>query len=356
MLLLCCDLGGTSCDWAIYDTDRENQENRDSGFLIEATLNTGRFEDFYHMMDHFLGEIADKELAGQVISHATFGVSGPTDHQSVVPTNIVGWEVNIVTVNSILSDHGHTESSSLINDFEALGYGVLFLFEVGLTSDDYEPLYGRFRSAAARRGEKQGTRSIICGPGTGLGVACLADNLMFDGFPYIISSEGGHHTLAPETQEQFKYLSNDGLFDGKRSYEEALSHVGLRNMYNYYRREDYDAEPNYSISSSDIMTLATSGKDQAATDTIELFCELLANFCGNSALTFNCDKAIILWGGALKDMPRDLLRTRFKRFYTDRCSHSDHIARVPVVLATNKRLPLYGCIHRAKYDIQKNAK
>lgn len=352
MLILCCDLGGTTCDWAVYDTSHENTAARDTGFLIEANLDTSNYEDFYHMMDHFLGEIADGELTGQRIDHAVLGIAGPTDHKQAVPTNLVGWDVDVATVNAILVDHGHAASSSLINDFEALGYGVLFLFEVGLQPDDYEQLYGRFRSAAAVRGQKRATRSIICGPGTGLGLACLVDDLMMNGYPFIISSEGGHHTMSPETREQYKFLSDRGSFNGKISYEEVLSHSGMQSMYNFFRREDYAAEPNYSISTNDILTLATSGKDQAAIDTIELFCEILANFCGNAALTFNCDKAVILWGGVLMNMPKDLLMTRLKRYYADRCAHSDRIARVPVVLATNKRLPLYGCIHRAKFEMQ----
>ncbi len=345
MRFLCCDLGGTTADWAVFDTDA-------SDFIFRVALHTSEHEDFYEMMDHFL--VSYRNHMGTencMIDNTTFGVAGPTDHIRVSPTNIEGWEINVTTTNAILEDHDHRGFSSIVNDFEALGYGVLYMMEHGFSKEDYEPVYGRFRVGPVRVGEDQGITSLVCGPGTGLGVACLVDGLEKNGFPYIFSSEGGHQSLAPETPEQYRLLESSGVFRGKQSYEDALSHVGLRNMYNYFRKADYSAEPNYAIQSKEIVMLATSGKDQAATDTIELFCELLANFCGNAALAFNCDKAVFLWGGALRLMPAALLKTRFKRHYADRCSHSDRIAKVPVVLLTNADIPLLGCAHRSMFEM-----
>lgn len=346
LLYLCCDLGGTTADWAVYDSEEKE-------FVLKITLMTSAYEDFYLMMEEFLisfGNLSSR--ADDIITNTTLAVAGPINGDSVNPTNLPGWEINTTTVDSILEDYGHKGYSSLINDFEALGYGVLFLFENGFKPEDTIPVYGRFRSAKARVGVYSGTRSLVCGPGTGLGVASLVDGLLKDGFPYIISSEGGHHSLSPETPEQYRFLSDNGAFNGKQSYEDALSHDGLRNMYNFFRRSDYAAEPNFSIHSKEILQLATTGKDQAAVDAIELFCELLANFCGNTVLTFNCDKTVFLWGGTLKEMPLDLLKARFSRYYKDRCNHSGRVSRVPVVLIANDDLPLLGCVHRSMFECE----
>jgi len=347
---LCCDLGGTNAGWAVYDTI-------EADFVFRSQFRTADYEDFYEMMDHVLVSYRNQMGAKYgLIDHATFAVAGPTDHQKVSPTNIEGWEINVETANSILKDHDHSASSTIINDFEALGYGVLHLMQRGLTKEDYTPVYGRFRTGSARIGEEQVTTSVICGPGTGLGVACLVDGLYKNGFPYIISSEGGHHTLAPETPTQHRLLEVSGNFKGQQSYEDTLSHTGMRNMYNFFRKADYSAEPNYSIRSKEIIMLAASGKDQAATDAIELFCEILANFCGNLALTFNCNKAVFLWGGALETMPPDLLNTRFKRLYADRCNHGNRVAKVPVILLKNQDTPLIGCAHRSKFELDHSYK
>lgn len=347
MKILCCDLGGTKADWGVYDTDEKEFVFRAPQIMINE------HEDFYEMLEYFLVEY--RQYMGSsdcIIENATFGVSGPTDNTKVIPTNIVGWEINTTTTNSILEEHGHHGYSSIINDFEALGYGILFLVDKGMEASNYEAIYGHYRTRPHRVGEEAVTRSLICGPGTGLGIACLVDGLTKDGFPYIFSSEGGHHSMAPENLDQYRYLSDNETFGGKQSYEQVLSHNGLRSMYNFFRRVDYDEEPNYSITSKMILEMAASTKDHAATDAIELFCELLANFCGNMVLTFNCDKAVFLWGGTLEKMPFDLLKARFKRIYSDRCSHSDRVGRVPVVLLRNLDVPLLGCVHRSIFETE----
>ncbi|MCP5074044.1 MAG: ROK family protein [Rhodobacteraceae bacterium] len=345
MVFLCCDLGGTTADWGVYDP-------KDDTFLFRCTMAISEFEDFYEMMDHLLANYDAQSVGKEKITNATFGIAGPTDNKMVTPTNIPGWEIRTETVNAILEDHGHEGYSSIINDFEALGYGILRLLQDGFDREKCVEIHGRLKTGPARVGVNLGTRSLICGPGTGLGVACIVDGLLKDGFPYIISSEGGHHSLAPENVAQYRFLSSGSEFKGARSYEETLSRSGLRNMYNFFRREDHAAEPNYSITSEEIIMLATTGRDQAATDAIELFCEFLANFCGNSALTFNCDKAVFLWGGVLLEMPRDLLVARFQRHYADRRNHSGRISRVPVVLLQNPDVPLLGCAHRSSFEIE----
>ncbi len=344
-MYLCCDLGGTTADWGIYDPASET-------FIFRIEKPVAEYEDFYEMLEEVLTLYSNLADDYPVISNTTLGIAGPTDHNIVRVTNIQGWEINTLTVNDILEDHGHTGFSSIINDFEALGYGILYMFRHGFDKGKIEQIYGRFKSGPARPGERRGTRSMVCGPGTGLGVASIVDGLHKDGFPYIISSEGGHHTLAPENAEQFRFLDRSGKHNDKISYEDALSHAGLKTMYNYFRREDYSAEPNYSITSDEIVTLASNGKDQAAIDSIELFCEILANFCGNTALTFNTDNTIFLWGGVLLKMPVDLIVARFRRDYADRCSHGARISRVPVVLMKNAELPLLGCAHRSEFEVE----
>ncbi len=346
MRYLCCDLGGTTANWAVFD-------EASNSFIFQSSPLNSSHEDFYAMMDFFLAAYGEKfPEKNNVIENTTFAVAGHTDHTKVRPTNIKGWEVNIVTANSILIDHGHHGYSSIINDFEALGYGILFLYERGISPEDVEPILGRLKFGPARQGQDVSSKTLVCGPGTGLGIACLVDGLIKDGFPYIFSSEGGHRTFAPETVDEYRYLSEDGVFQGKQSYENLLSHNGMREIYNYFRREDYSAEPNYSISSQEIIMLAGHGQDQAATDTIEMFCEALANFCGNEALTFNCDKAVFLWGGTLKNLPIELLKARFKRHYGDRVNFSDRISAIPVVLLRNQETALLGCVHRSRFEVE----
>lgn len=344
-MYLCCDLGGTIGDWSVY-----NPETKE--FIFQQRLPNDKCEDFYDSMDRFLSSYTEMTGADKQITNATFGIAGPTDHSRVRVTNIEGWEVNTQTTDVILEDHGHRPNSSIINDFEALGYGLLYMIENGFSRDDFAEIHGRIKLGPARTGEARGSRSLICGPGTGLGVACVVDGLSKDGYPYIISSEGGHHSLSPENPMQYRFVGRAEKLTGKLSYEDVLSRHGLRNLYNFFRREDYSAEPNYTITAEDITTLFENGNDQAATDAVELFCEFLANFCGNTALTFNADKAVFLWGGVLLNLPEELVQGRFKRCYADRCNHSERIARVPVILLKNPNIPLYGCAFRSSIEME----
>lgn len=342
-MYLCCDLGGTNAVWAVF-----NPKNQSFVFQIQTAI--ADYEDFYDMLEQVLEKYRDFNIGNDRILNTTLGIAGPTRKTIVRPTNIEGWEISIETVSAILKEFGHDPYATILNDFEALGYGLLFLTERGFEKSDIQPVHGRFHIGPSRTGQDTGTRSIICGPGTGLGVASIVDGLERDSFPYILSSEGGHHSLPPESNDQYRFLGRSGGFYGKRSYEEAISGPGLRNVYNFYRRTDYNEEPNYGILPKDIVALSKTGKDQAATDAVEFFCEVLASFCGNMALTFNVDKAVFLWGGTLDDISLDLLRARFKRHFADRSNHAERVVRIPVVLLKNKDLPLLGCAHCSKFE------
>jgi len=343
-MYLCCDLGGTNARFAVFSPANKS-------FVFSRKKKNRDFENFYVLLKEILEEYKKFDVNGCAITNTTLGVAGPTTMKEVRPTNLDAWDINVETVADILRDYGHDPFASILNDFEALGYGVLYLYENGFEKEDFEPVYGRFRAGAATPGQEVGTRSLVCGPGTGLGVSCIIEGLKRENLPYIATSEAGHHSLAPETVDQYRFLGNlDKLqFQGKRSYEEALSGPGLRNIYNFYRRADYNEDSNDSIAPEEIVQASNRG-DQAATDAVEFFCEALAGFCGNLALTFNCDRSIFLWGSTLNDISPDLLKNRFARHFADRCKHSERVSGVSVVLVKNQSLPLLGCAHRSQFE------
>jgi glucokinase len=341
LAILCCDLGGTTADWALYEIGSQEQ-------IFIRTLDVANSEDFYAMLDTVLVE-ARQSLAGEEldIRHTTIGVCGPISSDKAIPTNIQGWDVRTSTAASILDEHGHSPNLTLINDFEALGYGILHLNQIGFQETDFSPVYGKFRMGPRRIGEFAGYRSLACGPGTGLGVACLVEGLENFRTPFVLSSEAGHMSFAPETAEQHRFLTKAGSSFEKISYESALSHSGLREIYNFYRQEDHKETPHYGISSGEIVLLSQKSRDQAAIDAVDLFCEILAGFCGNMALAMNCDRAVFLWGGVMRLLPPDLLKSRFQRFYAARCSLSERVSSTPVVMLRNKNIPLIGGMARA---------
>jgi glucokinase len=339
-VFLCCDLGGTNADWAVYDT-------RSKELLLRTKMALQDYDDFYEMLDHFLSRVT--QLSPELkIRSATVACAGRVDEGSARLTNVEGWALRNEMVSGILGDHGHSPRVNLINDFEALSSGASAMLSSDQKTDALE-IHGRFKKSPPRVGERRRTRSLICGPGTGLGVACLIEGETSEESMQVVSSEGGHHSFAPESIDQQRFHNFFSKSSSKTSYEDALSKQGLKNIYNFYRREDYSSEMNFSILARDIVSLAESGKDQAAADSVSLFCEILANFCGNLALTFNIDKTIFLWGDVLLKLNPDLLKSRFKQHYPDRCMHSDRIQDVPVVLIRNEDIPLHGCAIKSGY-------
>ncbi len=332
---LCCDLGGNSAEWAIVDERGE--------IFLRLTLQLTDFEDFDEMLDRAVMPWAAK--ANCALKSACIAVGGRIEGSCVRLTNVEGWELRASNVQGILADHGHDALVHLINDFEALSFGVLQILRGEADRAKLVELHGRYKFAPPRPGEIRGRRALVCGPGTGLGVACILGG-DGDATPTIMSSEGGHHSLAPESLEQYRFVGFSNRSIAKVSYEDALSKQGLQNIYNFYRKEVYSLEQDYGIDAKRIIDLAGSGRDHAATDSLGLFCEILANFCGNLALTFNCDRAIFLWGSLLIDMPFDLLKSRFKQHYAERCMHGDRINNVPVVLLRDAEIPLHGCAVR----------
>jgi glucokinase len=74
----------------------------------------------------------------------------------------------------------------LVNDFQAVAYSL-----PSLASSDLE----KIGSGKA----EEGAPKVVLGPGSGLGVACLIEH---SETPLIITSEGGHATLAGNSDRE----------------------------------------------------------------------------------------------------------------------------------------------------------
>eukprot|EP00461_Guttulinopsis_vulgaris_P004092 UN04093 len=116
-----------------------------------------------------------------------------------------------------------SEHVTLINDFEAVGYGCL-----GLTADQYVQIGGDTPRPEAPIG--------VIGPGTGLGEAYLTGDKR--GAPYTVhGSEGGHSTYGPVTMEEFKLVQyiQEEYNVTHVSWERVCSGTGIRSVYRYFK-------------------------------------------------------------------------------------------------------------------------
>ena len=351
-MLIACDLGGTKSQWAAFDLDSfENGEDTPMLFQRYEVANTPNFYDhLYEFLDH----VEDKTENIKPCRHLTLAISGRVDHDRVSPTNIPHWDIELHRIKEILGKYGHNTSTSIINDFEVLGYSLLYYQDRGFNPDDLtvingvlpsEPKRGRRRREAVTSGD----RSLICGPGTGLGISCVIDGLERNGFPYIISSEGGHFTISPETKGMLDFLSASGDMTHTPSFEYLLSGPGLVNAYNYFRTTRNSLPEVGRIKAKSIIDNMTSDID--ARDAVELFSTALAVFCGNMANTFNCNKAVYLWGSVVQNIPTRYIETRFANHFSHR-KHGEKLRALPVAIIKPAKFPLVGGALYGQYVLQ----
>lgn len=314
---LCIDAGGTSIRLAFID-DNHN-------IVVKKKYSVSAFEGgdvgFLSAVNTFLRDTNEFENPKNV-QHVIASVSGPVRNGKVQFTNI-DWQVSESTVlsnfNSVFSPNF---TVTLINDFEALAYGL-----ASLENEDVITVYAR---------EGYGNTKIVCGPGTGLGLAALLrknDDLI------VIPSEGGHQCFPVETsteREVREYIMEDWV-----SYEHILSGQGLQLLFSFFCQKT-NVQYVTEQSPEEIIALYESG-NVAAKKALEAFAYALGGFCGNMVLALGATKGVYLWGGILKSFPFEMLRSNMARRFQQRGRAAGYLADVPIYKIVCDETALRGC-------------
>jgi glucokinase len=200
-VLLCGDIGGTKTKLGVFRRD--------------APLTPVRVETFRNAEAGDFGAILRRFLRGEspALDAACFGVAGPVAGERVETTNLP-WVIDAAALSRTL----HTRVF-LLNDLEALAYGVSVLGEDGSVVLN------------AGTADTHGPRAIIAA-GTGLGEA----GLVWNGQRWLaVASEGGHADFAPRSEREIALLRHLQGIHGHVSWERVLSGPGLANIFAYLR-------------------------------------------------------------------------------------------------------------------------
>jgi glucokinase len=157
------------------------------------------------------------------------------------------------------------------------------------------------------------TKALI-GPGTGLGVSGLIYN-EHESLWTPISGEGGHVSLAAQTDEEFGVLKLIRRRYGHVSAERVLSGPGMVDLYLALR--EYRSAGGKEISGAhEITELALVHQDPLAIQTLELFTSFLGSVAGDLALTLGARGGVYIGGGIMPRLldwlPGSPLRGRFE--------------------------------------------
>ncbi len=347
-LLLAGDIGGTKTILRLVQSQPSQPGIMpELSTLHEQTYSSREFPDLVPMVRQFLQAAADHAAHGQAsdtvakVERACFGIAGPVVNNTSRLTNLSWW---------LDADHLTAELAipqvSLINDFAAIGYGVL-----GLGADDLHTL---------QTGEPQPDAPIaVIGAGTGLGQAFL----IRQGLNYrVFASEGGHADFAPRSELEFQLLLylRDKHNINRVSVERVVSGAGIIAVYEFLRDRGV-AEESAAIANlfkawhcqigqdektidpaAEISQAALSHQDYLCEKTMELFIAAYGAEAGNLALKLLPYGGLYVAGGIAAKNLALIQRGEFLRALLQKGRMSPVLERVPVHIVLNPKVGLIG--------------
>lgn len=331
-LLLAGDIGGTKTILRLV----EILDTGELHTLYEERYPSREFPDLVPMVQQFL---ATAETPTP--QKACFAIAGPVVNDTAKLTNLT-WLLDAKRLEPELG----IATISLINDFAAVGYGVL-----GLQPADLHTL---------QPGKHQPTAPIaVIGAGTGLGQGFLIQQ----GDSYqVFGSEGGHVDFAPRSELEFQLLRY--LLDKhdiqRISVERVVSGQGIVAIYQFLRgRQSASESPDVAQvvktweqqtrrsektvdPAAAIATAALAKRDRLSEQTMQLFVEAYGAEAGNLALKLLPYGGLYIAGGiAAKNLPL-LQEGSFLRAFTNKGRMSSLLENVPVHIVLNSKVGLLG--------------
>jgi glucokinase len=330
-VLLAGDIGGTKTILRLVAADQMTP-------LHEAEYPSNAFPDLVPMVRQFLAEAKTPEPP----TVACFAIAGPVVNQTSKVTNL-SWDLAADRLATDLN----LQKVSLINDFAAVGYGVL-----GLQPEDIHVLQAGDPELNAPIG--------VIGAGTGLGQGFLTH----DGQAYqVFGSEGGHADFAPKSLLEFdlsRYLLEKNRVE-RISVERVVSGQGILAVYQFLRDRQvapegtevgaivsqWEAEMGRAHKSVDpsaaISQAAIARTDRLSEQTMELFIAAYGAEAGNLALKLLPYGGLYIAGGiAAKNLGLISESDTFLEAFLNKGRMRSLLERIPVKIILNRQVGLIG--------------
>jgi glucokinase len=211
----------------------------------------------------------------------------------------------------------------LFNDFEAMAYAL-----ASLTPEDVRHI-----------GQLPWTRDglqVVLGPGTGLGVAALAQ---IDGRYAALPTEAGHIDAGPVGADEEALWPHLARVHGRITAECLLSGPGLARLHAAHRA--LRSLPPEDLTPAQITQAGLAGPGDER-DVLALFWRIAARISGDMAITFLARGGVTLAGGVLPRLEPLLNDTDFRAAFESKAP-MDALARtIPTRLLTSGSAVLAG--------------
>lgn len=317
--VLAGDIGGTKT--LLQLAEFEPGALRPRRVLREARYDSAAYADLTPLLDDFLRNDRGP-LHGACLAVAG-PVQGDADRQTCRLTNL-SWQLDSLRLAADLG----LPAVRLINDFQAVGYGI-----EALSADELVTLHHGTAQAQAPR--------LVLGAGTGLGVALLMPcNGRYEVFP----TEAGHMDFGGGDEIQDGLLAFLRAEYGHVSWERIVSGPGLVNIYRYLLARDQAADSAGLLQATNPAAAIAAADDARAAAALALFVGLYGAIAGNLALACLARGGVYLAGGIAAKILPHLQQGGFAHSYTDKGRMSAVVEDIPVHVVTHPQVGLLGAL------------
>lgn len=242
--------------------------------------------------------------------HCAIGIANPIAGDEVRMTNH-HWSFSISALRSSLG----LERFVVVNDFTALALSL--------------PTLPREHLRQVGPGQAVAESPIaLIGPGTGLGVSGLLP-AGHAGAWNPISGEGGHVTLAAESETEFEVLSALRERYGHASAERVVSGPGLVEIHEVLQQLRAQPRSEGPGDAAGIVASAIGGSDPQAVEALDLFCAFLGSVAGNLALTLGARGGVYIGGGIVPRLGRWFDGSAFRQRFESKGRFSGYLSAIP---------------------------
>jgi glucokinase len=322
------DIGGTNARFQLHGLDKSSGASR---LRAEHTYPTQSFPTFQACLDAFL-LLADSGKPDA----ACLAVAGPVSDNRCTLTNVSGWTIDA----RLLRDAWGTPACRVINDFEAVGYGVLHL-------EAHETLTLNEAPAVA------GAPIAVLGPGTGLGQALLTWDETAGSYK-VWPSEGAHGDFAPVGDTQRALAAWVEQQTGECEIEQVCCGAGIVRIYDFLRAQPGATAAHGGLSPADVTERALADSCPVAGEAVRTFLSILGAESANLALKAMARGGVYLAGG----IPTRLLplfragdKSLQRAFLRPSCRFAPVRASMPLKLVLAADPGLKGALFVAKQEL-----
>ncbi|MBM3321126.1 MAG: glucokinase [Candidatus Eisenbacteria bacterium] len=321
MRILAGDIGGTKALFAfvLFEGGRLR-------ILHRRRFASGEAGSLAELAARFLAETGGAD-------RAAFGAAGPVAGDVCAGPNLP-WAIDRRELARAL----HIPRTVLMNDLEAVGYGIEHL--------DPDDLFTLQEGVPVPEGP-----IALVGAGTGLGEAFV---LRFGETLRVFPTEGGHADFAPRDEIEFgllRFLKE--RIGGRVSVERVLSGSGLAAVHDYVAasglapvdpavHEGTEEDPAAVVSGA-----AIEGRCGACVRALDLFVSIYGAEAGNQALRILARGGVYLAGGIAPRILNKMKDGVFLRAFLDKGRFAEWLRQIPVRVILADRAPLLGAASRA---------